>query len=73
MICADAENIAKTVRLITIAIRFNNFIQITLNYYFLFAGAAAGAGAATTLSKRALRAISFCKLSIAEMMNFTCE
>ena len=38
-----------------------------------FAGAAAGAGAATTLSKRAVRAMSFCKLSIEEMMNFTCE
>ncbi len=39
--------------------------------YFFFAGAAAGA--ATVLSKRAVRAMSFCKLSIEAMMNFTCE
>lgn len=47
--------------------------KLLFSPYFFLAGAAAGAGAATTLSKRAVRAISFCKLSIEEMMNFTCE
>jgi len=42
--------------------------KLLYSCYFFFAGAAAGAGAATTLSKRAVRAMSFCKLSIEEMM-----